>query len=269
MTSISNNIKGLAYPEEIALSINNICASPALCALIDQVGQIQVEIADCKGHAATWNWGKKVITLDPSLNKTEVDFTASLVFELFNAFQTPALKKAVDISTNVEELVYSIEKIEHASALITNAVMKQVFGEDIEHDFSHVYSDFKVHYAFCQASGHSEWVANAYFPGQEFRGTLAVPLSELDQEARGLIRRLILMKESGSETMIKGEKTRFEHLLYALKIKSPSNNTYKKVLECIEGLFFENPTNCTSKFGSFSKSAPEIESYRSSLVSKR
>jgi hypothetical protein len=238
MTSISST-RALVYPEQLSSPIERIYANPALRALINQIGEIQIKIADCEGHPAKWCWGEKTIKVDPNLHETEPDMIASLVFELFNAFQTPALKKAVDTKADVEDLVRSIEKIEYHSAILTNAAMKSTCLDGVEHDFFHVSPDFEIHYALNQVAGHSEWLAKTYCPDQKLRGTLAIPLSELDREARQLIGHLIRAKDLGSQKMVNGKKAAFEDFIYALKQKSRANKTYKKVLECVEGLFLE------------------------------
>lgn len=238
MTSIGN-IGQLVYPEQLSPSIEQIYAKPALRALVDQVGKIQIKIADCEGHPAKWCWGDKTIKLDPKLHRSQADLIASLVFELFNALQTAALEKAVETSSDVEKVVCSIEKIEYNSALLTNAAMKLIRVGDSEHDFSHVSSTFNIHYALNQISGHSEWLAKAYCPDQKFKGTFPIPLSELTQESRQLIGHLIRAKELGSQKIVCGKKVGFEDYIDALKQKAGSNDTYKKVLECINSLFPE------------------------------
>jgi hypothetical protein len=205
-----------------------------------QLGGINIEVADCRGNTALWSWKKKSIKLDNFLLKgSEENKLGYLIFELFNALQTPEFERLAEKHTDVNQFVLDVEKLEHGSALKTKDIIPQILGENAEFDLKYVDPEFRYHYALDQISGHAEWLAKRYYPEQTYRGTLFHSVTTLDRKTREILYALLYCNNRKTQVSKKLDPDLdFDEIISDLNASASSDESSQKALDCANHLFF-------------------------------
>ncbi len=236
ISSDLSSIRGFrSVPKGLDSIANKVVCNPFIQSMLGFVGSVGLEVSDCEGFKAKWCWGdRKILLSSQFFRDTEANKVASLVFELSNAFQTSRFKELVRNKDQygVEAFVRAFEEIEYDSAKITQRIAGQILGSDKVYDFKLISQKFSEHYALNQISGHSEWIAKKYFPEKAYRGTLACPLSELDESARSHLYNLLYFRSLGDSGA-----DEFSRIMGKLDAKRGLSESIRKAIHCAEALF--------------------------------
>lgn len=236
VTCFAPNLYFSSYPPHLQLALAKLCKHPDALFLLDKVskqhGKIGVKYQPTNGQSATWDWEKKVIELNPKLAKSSAENqVAYILFELFNAANTDEFLKVINDVKNPELFVESFEKLEHESALKTRKLARAIFGHEAEFDLQYIFTDFHLHYALEQISGHSEEIAQNHLKdAADYQGTLYYPLSELQLEERIYLYGLLYHK------MQKDSKG-FTNYLDTLRAGAITNAAKRRAVDCALLLF--------------------------------
>ncbi|KAJ9469896.1 hypothetical protein DIPPA_18084 [Diplonema papillatum] len=223
-----------SHPAVLDGPLRRLCLNPATRGLLETADPIVVKVADCNTFDAHYSWKDNVVVIGVAvLRSNEANIVSTLAFELCNSVQSARFKHTVANATDVEYFVREFEQLEHNSALLTQTIVPQIVGGDAAFDLQYVAADFETHYAFNQIAGHSEWIAERYFPSRQYRGSLRHPLWELSPLARQLLCRAILARTDPD--LVDG--VTFGELLAALRRDASKSLDHKKAYECARALF--------------------------------
>lgn len=240
------------YPPSLDSALKKITSSPdrelneILAKIRKQFGKINIEIGPCSGNKALWILKSRTVKIDTSvLKKSEANIIAYIVFELINASKTTDFKAIIANVNDVENFVRSIEQVEYNNGLSTKKIVSKIVGTEADFDFKHICPTFDLHYALDQIKGHSERLAKTFFPSNEYRGTLAYPLKELDRTSKEVLYELFQLKvecTAGPKGISKSKSPNFEDFVNALSERAKTDPAkYKKAYECSKALFHKSP----------------------------
>jgi len=193
--------------------------SAHLLATVEEEGPIFFELIDIEGFdfGAMWDASERRIAVNARRCKNQGELISSLIFELHNAKTNRHLMhlstEAAQGNLGKNEYVYGVEKMEHGNALETgqlleNGVKEKRFPPTARWS---VLKDFDEHYAFQQATGHSQWIAANYdmmrpLSGEVFEGTIPNLPSLSDEDLKCIAYYISLKNKIDRGTTVEQKK---------------------------------------------------------------
>ncbi|MBS0652485.1 MAG: hypothetical protein JSR39_03045 [Verrucomicrobia bacterium] len=238
----------LQCPAELQKAVDFIGSDPESAQLFQKAASQEIPLkikfqSDLLNtEFARYCYGNNTIVLSSKLQDRSIDqIVPYLVFELNNARKSSQFKEIDEKSADagIEETVRRVEQCEYDSDLETNRLIQKWIAEGKlpkTAAFSRVLPNFRDHYLYQQASGHSQQIADRYDVrfSSCYRGTWKVIPSQDEIPLLKFLLELKMLKAHGTAEESKLAEVQLEKLVDRAKsivAKKPDSLAARNFLE--------------------------------------